>query len=61
MDIEQDEKGLNEHDRALARQIAKENWRLLNYTIGQSVVQKIVWSIIMLALGFGTNWIMNKK
>jgi hypothetical protein len=60
MDIDQDEKGLTEHDRALARQIAKENWRLLNYMVGQSVVQKIFWSIIMAGMGFGAHWLVKK-
>lgn len=60
MDIDQDEKGLTEHDKALARQVAKEQWRLLNYMVGKSIVSKVMWAIIFGALGFGTHWIVKK-
>ena len=61
MNIDEDERGLSEHDKALARQVAKEQWRLLNYMVGSSIVQKVLWTIIMLALGYGVHWIVSPK
>jgi|HubBroStandDraft_5_1064220.scaffolds.fasta_scaffold805864_2 hypothetical protein len=59
-DIDEDERGLSLHDKALARQIAKEQWRLLSYEVGKSILSKVIWTIIMVALGFGGSYFLKR-
>lgn len=60
MDTE-DERGLTEHDKAMAKQTAKEFIRMVQQEVGASVLSKLFWSIMMLALGGGITYFSVKR
>jgi preprotein translocase subunit SecF len=42
---------LSEKERAFARQVAKEMMSLISEEVGRSVIQKVMWAIILAVLG----------
>lgn len=57
---DRDEYGLTEHDRAIARQTAKEFLRVIQQEVGSSVISKVLWAVIMAVLGGGLTYFSTK-
>lgn len=51
---------IDEKDRLLARQIARELMSMISEEVGRSVLQKALWAIILFAIGGVTAYIKLK-